>query len=59
VSKASVETGTVRSYNLRKRIEIIKDCRKIGKKDMKFNDSRPRMRVDPETYVSFLALCRG
>lgn len=51
VSKASVETGTVASYNLRKRVEIIKDCRKIWKKDMKYNDSMPKMKVDPETYV--------
>jgi len=29
----------------------VKNCRQIGKKDMKFNDTMPRMRVDPETYV--------
>ena len=58
VSKAAVETGVVASYNLRKRIEVIKDCRKIGKKDMKFNDSMPKMKVDPETYVSFVSISR-
>lgn len=52
VSKASVESGTVATYNLRKRIEVVKNCRKIGKKDMKFNDLMPKMKVDPETYVS-------
>lgn len=51
VSKASVESGTVASYNLNKRIEVVKDCRKIGKKDMKYNDVMPKMKVDPETYV--------
>ncbi|KAK3168362.1 Urease [Lepraria neglecta] len=51
VSKASVETGTIATYNLRKRIEVIKNCRKIGKKDMKYNESTPKMKVDPETYV--------
>jgi hypothetical protein len=31
----------------------VKDCRKIGKKDMKYNDSMPKMKVDPERYVGF------
>ena len=54
VSKASVETGTVQKYNLRKRVEVVKNCRNIGKKDMKYNDLMPKMKVDPETYVSLL-----
>ena len=52
VSKASVETGSILTYNLRKRIDFVKNCRHIGKKDMKYNDSMPKMNVDPETYVS-------
>ena len=52
VSKASVDTGTVHSYNLRKRIEVVKNCRTIGKKDMKYNELMPKMKVDPELYVS-------
>lgn len=51
VSRASVETGTIASYNLRKRVEVVKNCRNIRKKDMKYNDSMPKMKVDPETYV--------
>ncbi|KAI4166023.1 MAG: hypothetical protein LQ342_000454 [Letrouitia transgressa] len=51
VSQASVSSGTIESYNLRKRVEVVKNCRNIGKKDMKFNDSMPKMEVDPETYV--------
>lgn len=54
VSKASVNTGTVQSYKLRKRIEVVKNCRNIGKKDMKYNDLMPKMKVDPELYVSIL-----
>lgn len=54
VSKASVDTGTVQTYQLRKRIEAVKNCRNIGKKDMKYNDLMPKMKVDPETYVSNL-----
>ena len=51
VSKASVESGTIASYSLRKRVEVVKNCRNIGKKDMKYNDVMPKMNVDPETYV--------
>ena len=52
VSKAGVESGAVESYHLQKRIEVVKDCRQIGKKDMKFNGITPRMTVDPESFVS-------
>lgn len=50
VSEASITSGTIASYNLKKRIEAVKGCRKIGKADMKFNDVRPKMKVDPENY---------
>ena len=53
VSKASVASGTIATYNLRKRVEVVRNCRNIGKKDMKYNDVMPKMKVDPETYVSF------
>ena len=33
---------------------MVKNCRNIGKKDMKFNDAMPEMKVDPESYVSTL-----
>lgn len=51
VSQASISSGVVESYGLRKRVEAVKNCRKIGKKDMKFNDVRPKMKVDPERYI--------
>ena len=51
VSQASIDSGTIAGYNLKKRVEAVKNCRKIGKKDMKFNDALPKMKVDPETYV--------
>ncbi|KAL8819928.1 MAG: hypothetical protein Q9191_007624 [Dirinaria sp. TL-2023a] len=51
VSQASIESGTIATYNLRKRIEAVKNCRNIGKRDMKYNDVMPKMKVDPETYV--------
>lgn len=51
VSQASIDNGVVQSYGLRKRIEAVKGCRTVGKKDMKFNDIMPKMKVDPESYV--------
>lgn len=50
VSAASITSGKVSSYNLSKRVEAVKNCRNVGKKDMKFNDAMPKMKVDPETY---------
>ena len=52
VSKASVEKGVVEKYGLRKRVEAVKGCRNVGKKNMRWNDARPKMKVDPERYVS-------
>ena len=52
VSQVSIDSGMVANYHLKKRVEAVKNCRKIGKKDMKYNDSMPKMKVDPETYVS-------
>ncbi|KAK8851855.1 urease [Apiospora arundinis] len=51
VSQASVDSGAVARYGLRSRVEPVRNCRRIGKRDMKFNDARPRMRVDPEKYT--------
>lgn len=51
VSESSITSGAIESYNLKKRVEAVKGCRTVGKKDMKFNDIMPKMRVDPESYV--------
>ncbi|KAL2291044.1 hypothetical protein FJTKL_13742 [Diaporthe vaccinii] len=51
VSQASIEHGVVQTYNLRKRVEPVRGCRSVGKKDMRYNDAMPRMRVDPESYT--------
>ncbi|KAF1811342.1 urease [Eremomyces bilateralis CBS 781.70] len=50
VSQASVDNGVVAGHGLRKRVEPVKNCRKIGKSDMKWNDLKPKMKVDPESY---------
>ncbi len=50
VSAASLESGTVQQYGLTKRIAPVKNCRNIGKKDLKLNDATPKIQVDAETY---------
>jgi urease subunit alpha len=48
VSGASLEK--VRSWGLRRRIESVRGCRGIGKRDMVLNGFLPGLTVDPETY---------
>ena len=50
VSQASIDKNITPSYNLRKKLTAVKNCRTIGKKDMKWNDYCPSIQVDPETY---------
>lgn len=51
VSEACISSGTADSYNLRSRVEAVRNCRGIGKKDMRLNDAMPKMKVDPESYI--------
>ena len=50
VSKASIECGMAASYGLTKRMEAVYGCRRVRKRDMKWNDATPRVTVDPESY---------
>jgi urease subunit alpha len=50
VSKRCQDEGVAAGYGLTKRIEAVRGCRALGKKDMKWNDALPRISVDPETY---------
>jgi urease subunit alpha len=50
VSQLCRDKGVAASYGLSKRIEAVRGCRRLGKKDMKWNDATPRITVDPETY---------
>jgi urease subunit alpha len=51
VSRLAADKGTLANAGLRKCLEAVRNCRSIGKKDMKFNDATPRITVDPETYA--------
>ncbi len=50
VSRLCKEKEVAASYGLTKRIEAVHGCRKLGKRDMKWNDALPKISVDPETY---------
>jgi len=49
VSAASLEAGNLPKLN--KRLSAVGNTRKIGKRDMVWNDYLPRIEVDPETYT--------
>ncbi|KAG9235925.1 hypothetical protein BJ875DRAFT_457817 [Amylocarpus encephaloides] len=50
VSQSSIANGNIASYGLKSRVEVVKGCRSIGKRDMRYNDARPKMKVDAESY---------
>jgi urease subunit alpha len=50
VSRLCKDRRVAESYGLTKRIEAVQGCRRLGKKDMRWNDATPRIEVDPETY---------
>lgn len=51
VSKAAIEGGIKKKLGLGKIVVPVMNTRKIGKKDMVFNNAMPKIEVDPETYV--------
>ena len=50
MSSISVEEGLPEKLELKRLCLPVKNCRDIGKKDMKFNDATPKITIDPETY---------
>ncbi len=50
ISERAWHEGHVRNLGLHKELSIVRNCRGIGKKNMKLNDALPRMEIDPETY---------
>ncbi len=50
VSRVALEEGVVERYGLERQVVAVRDCRGIGKKDLKRNDATPAIRVDPDTY---------
>lgn len=50
VSRRSLDEGVVQRYGLNKRLEAVRGCRSVSKKDLRWNDATPVITVDPETY---------
>ena len=50
VSQLCKAKGVAKGYGITKRIEAVKGCRKVTKRDLKWNDALPTIVVDPETY---------
>ena len=50
MSKSSIQQGVPAKLGLKRRIGTVKNCRNIGKKDMKWNDVTTHIDINPETY---------
>lgn len=50
VSRVAAENGIKERLHLKKQVLAVKNCRNIGKKDMRYNNCMPEIMVDPETY---------
>ncbi|WP_257350383.1 urease subunit alpha [Pseudalkalibacillus decolorationis] len=48
--KVAVDNAIPKRLGLQKQIGVVKNCRNIGKKDMKLNAETPKIDVNPETY---------
>ena len=50
VSQAALDLGVPQNLGLSRRVEAVKNCRTIGKKDMIHNAATPQIEVNSETY---------
>jgi urease subunit alpha len=50
ISQVAFEEKVSKRYGLARPVVAVKDCRKIGKKDLPNNHSTPEIKVDPDTY---------
>lgn len=50
LSRSAVKSGIAEQLGLQSLIGTVKNCRNIGKKDMKLNNYQPVIEVDPQTY---------
>jgi len=49
-SKLAIQNGLSKKLGLKKKLLPVKNCRKIGKKNMLYNNAIPKIEIDPETY---------
>lgn len=50
VSQLARQKNIGKAYGLTKQVVAVKGCRRVGKKDLKWNSAMPKITVDPETY---------
>ncbi len=50
VSQAASSAGVAQKLGLKRLVVPVRNCRKLGKKDMLHNSATPKIEVDPETY---------
>jgi urease subunit alpha len=49
-SRLAIKNGIKKKLGLKKKLLPVKNCRKIGKKNMLYNNAVPKIEIDPETY---------
>ncbi len=49
-SKLALDSGLEESLNIKKRLAAVRNCRRISKRDMLYNNLTPKIEVNPETY---------
>ncbi len=50
-SKLAIRRGLAKKLRLKKKLLPVRNCRKIGKRSMMYNNLAPKIEIDPETYV--------
>ncbi|HEX2014320.1 MAG TPA: urease subunit alpha, partial [Nitrososphaera sp.] len=50
-SKLALRNGVKKKLGLCKKLVAVRNCRKIGKRNMIYNNLAPEIDIDPETYV--------
>ncbi|HEY9679793.1 MAG TPA: urease subunit alpha [Drouetiella sp.] len=53
MSQAGIDNRIPEKLSLQKTVMAVKNCRKIGKADMKLNSATPKIEVRPDTYEVF------
>jgi urease subunit alpha len=51
VSDAALRSGNLEVLQLQKGLSAVKNTRKVSKHDLLWNDTLPKIEVDPETYT--------
>ena len=51
ISQAAMDHEIPKRLGLQRRVAAVKNCRNIGKRDLKLNDALPKVEVHPETYI--------